>query len=121
MEMSFDAFEYQLKMKKPRAEDALQKWILDADGSLKPETHPDLRVAVGEEEEQEEKGEKKVRHDDVEEEEEGVGRLRSNKKWTVKILEEKKKGGSRMDGQHSFNLIVLMKEKKVTRVRFGEL
>ena len=93
MEMSFDAFEYQLKMKKPRVDDALQRWILDDDvgGGLKSEAHPDIRVTS--------QGSTKF-----DEELEGA---RKGKR-TARVM-ERSKGAQ----DQSLSFVVLMREKKV--------
>ena len=84
MEMSFDNLEYQVRMKPVRPDDALQKWILNTgDGSLRPEAHPDMRLAVADAEDgEEEKGKK-----------------------AAKIVDTKSEG--------QCNVIILMREKKV--------
>ena len=101
MEMSFVALQYQLRMKKRRAEDALQKWILDGDGSIRPETHPDMLVAVGEAEKTEDGDERR-------------------RKRFAKVV-EKKKGGKKAADAEAFDLIILMKEKKVNVYEKGTI
>ena len=98
MEMSFVALQYQLRMKKRRAEDALQNWILDGDGSIRPETHPDMLVAVGEAEDGDER----------------------RKKRFAQVV-EKRKGGKKAADAQAFDLIILMKEKKVNVYEKGTI
>ena len=82
-------------MKKPRADDALQKWILDDKGCLRSEAHPDLFVAFG---------------DSLESDKGGDAKGKLGRKCTATVSSEAE--GKMKKGQ-LHNLVVLMREKEV--------